>query len=182
MVRQGKFREDLFYRLNGITVKLPPLRERLEDLPLLAEHFLKRIGGRESKAPVKLEPGVLRIFMGYAWPGNIRELQNTLETAVLFAEKGTITRASLSFKPALFEGSIVSHVAPQTSGASGASKDALPPIVTETLKALRDQCYHKGKAAKALGISRRSLYARLERAGIDPGAASLKEMIEKALS
>ncbi|HEX5038342.1 MAG TPA: sigma 54-interacting transcriptional regulator [bacterium] len=183
LVAEGKFREDLFYRLNGITVKLPPLRERLEDLPLLAEHFLKRIGGRESKTPVKLEPGVLRIFMGYAWPGNIRELQNTLETAVLFAEKGTITRASLSFKPALFEGGTSS---PSFSGSGGSasvavSKDSLPPIVTETLKALRDQCYHKGKAAKALGISRRSLYARLERAGIDPGAASLKEMIEKAL-
>ncbi|HSA58466.1 MAG TPA: sigma 54-interacting transcriptional regulator, partial [bacterium] len=107
LVKEGKFREDLFYRLNGVTVRLPPLRERREDIPLLAEHFLKKTAERTRKAPGRLDPAALRIFMAYDWPGNIRELQNTLATAVLFAEDvdgvHAITVRSLAFKPQLWE-------------------------------------------------------------------------------
>src|SRR5262249_48636775 len=90
LVAQGKFREDLYFRLNGVTVTLPPLRERMEDLPLLVEHFLKKFAQQEGKESCRLNMEVLRQFMNYPWPGNIRELQNTLETAALFAENGVI--------------------------------------------------------------------------------------------
>jgi len=181
LAAEGKFREDLYYRLNGITVKLPPLRERMEDLPLLADHFLKKIGEREKKTPARLDPQVLRIFMDYSWPGNIRELQNTLETAVLFTEKGVVTRKALSFKPALFEEHLPTSSVPNAKAVTSESLNELPEIALQTLRALRDACYHKGKAAKALGISRRSLYARLERAGIGVDDASLKSQIERHL-
>jgi len=176
LVSEGKFREDLFYRLNGVTVKLPPLRERMEDLPLLTEHFLK-------KHNVRLEPDALRVFMNYAWPGNIRELQNTIETAVLFAENGAITIKSLQFKPLLFQSLQPSVTQRPSSGPQVAmvlSQPALPPdpVLIETLRAIRDNAYHKGYAAEALGITRRALYARLQRFGLAMDVKSLKEKIE----
>jgi len=102
LVREGKFREDLYFRLNGITVKLPPLRERLEDLPILAEHFLKKASERDKRKAPKIHPKALKLLLGYSWPGNIRELQNTMETSALFAEGNFITIESLRFKDALF--------------------------------------------------------------------------------
>jgi len=178
LVKEGKFREDLFYRLNGVSVRLPALRDRREDIPLLAEHFLKKIAEREkSKDACSLATAVLKIFVAYPWPGNIRELQNAIETAVLFAEDGTVTPKSLHFKPVLMEGKkLVKEME-----AAKLRSVSLPPILEETLRAIRDQCYHKGRAAKALGISRRSLYARLERAGVETDLESLKGQIDKYL-
>ncbi|HEX5037790.1 MAG TPA: sigma-54-dependent Fis family transcriptional regulator, partial [bacterium] len=178
LVAQGRFREDLFFRLNGVTVALPPLRERLEDLPLLAEHFLKKIAERERKMPVALHPEALTVLLKYGWPGNIRELQNTLETAVLFAEKGTIGPKSLRFKPALFGGKALAKPAGPVSGETPASLD---PDMIRVLAAIRDSGYHKGNAAKALGISRRYLYFKLERHGIPPQTGPLKAYIETRL-
>ncbi|HSA58213.1 MAG TPA: sigma 54-interacting transcriptional regulator [bacterium] len=175
LVAEGTFREDLFFRLNGITVKLPPLRERFEDLPLLAEHFLK------GKA--KLKPDVLKLLMSYPWPGNVRELQQTLETALIFAEDGMITRKSLEFKDALFTGAPPPKLAPvaSPSTAAGTSKTEMTPDLERILRAIRDQCYHKGKAAEALGMSRRHLYTKLEGYGIPADSRKLKDFIEKNL-
>jgi len=176
LVSEAKFREDLFYRLNGVTVRLPPLRERMEDLPLLVEHFLKKIGTREKKEPCRVDPQVLRIFLNYAWPGNIRELQNTLETAVLFAPEGIITLASLQFKPALFG---KTKIATPTVAKPQQPEMALDPVLEKTLLAIRDNCYHKGMAAKALGIARRTLYERLRRFGVGTDLPALKARIEE---
>ena len=90
MVREGKFREDLFYRLNVITVDLPPLRQRREDIPLLVDHFLKKYSEENSLPPRKIGTDALRPLVGYAWPGNVRELENTIERAVVLSSDSAI--------------------------------------------------------------------------------------------
>ncbi len=177
LVAEGKFREDLFYRLNGVTVALPPLRERLEDLPLLADHFLKMIAEREKKPQVSISPQAMDLFLKYSWPGNVRELQNTLETAALFAEKGEIHPRSLKFKTALTGDAAAKPVAEPLKPA-----DQAEPKLIEVLTAIRDNCFHKGDAAKALGISRRNLYTRLARYGIASDLKTIKLAIEKYLT
>jgi DNA-binding NtrC family response regulator len=90
MVREGRFREDLFYRLNVITVDLPPLRSRTEDIPLLVNHFLKKFAAENSKPARHIAPEALRPIMDYGWPGNVRELENVIERAVVLSNGGVI--------------------------------------------------------------------------------------------
>jgi DNA-binding NtrC family response regulator len=85
LVRDGKFREDLFYRLNVITIDLPPLRQRKEDIPLLVEHFLRKYSLENEREPRRITPEALRPLVGYAWPGNVRELENVIERAVVLS-------------------------------------------------------------------------------------------------
>ena len=94
----GRFRDDLFYRLAVIEIHLPPLRERREDIPLLAEHFLQRIAAREGRTPPALAPDALAVLQGYAWPGNIRELENFLEKTLIFCRGERIDRANLPWE------------------------------------------------------------------------------------
>ena len=95
MVKEGRFRRDLFYRLNVFPILLPPLRERVEDLPLLAEHFV-RIYGEKNGKPVKgLAPEVLQVFRRYPWPGNIRELENVIERGLILCQGGTLSLQDL---------------------------------------------------------------------------------------
>ena len=109
-VRDGRFREDLFYRLNVITVDLPPLRSRREDIPLLAQHFLDFYAGENGLAPRKLSADAMRALMDYDWPGNVRELENAIERGVVLSS-GPIIGADLlpghitgrSFQDALLE-------------------------------------------------------------------------------
>ncbi|NTV42329.1 MAG: sigma-54-dependent Fis family transcriptional regulator, partial [Syntrophobacteraceae bacterium] len=82
-VADGRFRSDLFYRLNVVHVHLPPLRERKDDIPLLVNHFLKKFAGEGSLCGLKLEPEAMRLLLDYAWPGNVRELENVIERAVI---------------------------------------------------------------------------------------------------
>lgn len=175
LVAEGKFRQDLFFRLNGVTATLPPLRERLEDLPLLADHFLDQIAKREKKPRLKLGPETLKVFLAYDWPGNIRELQNTLETAVLFAEKGVITPSSLEFKG--FKSNFSRKPA-----ATHPTPSVVEPELVKILRAIRDAGYHRSKAAEALGMSRRNLYARLEKFGVKRDAATLHAYIDRYLT
>jgi DNA-binding NtrC family response regulator len=90
-VKDGKFREDLFYRLNVITIDLPPLRDRKEDIPMLAQHFLAKYCAENEKPPRTLGPDALRALLDYAWPGNVRELENAIERAVVLSVNPTIT-------------------------------------------------------------------------------------------
>ena len=100
-IAEGRFREDLYYRLNVVTVKIPPLRDREGDVEPLAEFFLNKFSKALNKKIRKLDGSALRLLKGYHWPGNIRELENTIERAVLMAETETITPEDLSlpFKP-----------------------------------------------------------------------------------
>src|SRR6185295_5720268 len=86
LISQGAFRDDLFYRLNVVSIRLPALRERATDTPLLVEHFLKKFNGRLKKSVIGVEPEALDLLSAYTWPGNIRELENVMERAVLFCD------------------------------------------------------------------------------------------------
>jgi transcriptional regulator with PAS, ATPase and Fis domain len=90
-VRQGTFRDDLYYRLNVIVIKIPPLRERAEDIPLLSKHFIRKYGVENQREGLALEPSALKILMEYSWPGNVRELENVMERSVVLSQAKSIT-------------------------------------------------------------------------------------------
>ncbi len=150
---QGRFRPDLFYRLNVIPIELPPLRERPEDIPALVEHILARLAskGRKVKA---VSPAVMEVFLLYPWPGNIRELENTLEHAVVCSK-----------------GSVIEVGALPRSVLRPAAVPSRRPRGDETDRTLETLAQHRGNqsaAARALGISRTTLWRRLKKAGAAP--------------
>ena len=161
MVRQGTFREDLYYRLNVFSVHLPPLRERKEDIPILAAHFLERAGH-----PVRLAEETLQILTAYAWPGNVRELQNTLERAAVLAENGLITPSLL---PGHLTGAIPSQAIQQPDASQPRSIDERIDEVEKGLiiEALNRSGGVQVKAAELLGINQRSLWHRIKKLHID---------------
>jgi transcriptional regulator with PAS, ATPase and Fis domain len=154
-IGRGAFREDLFYRLNVFPVHLPPLRDRIDDLDELVLHFLDRAGyagpGPDAEAR--------RALARYDWPGNLRELRNVMERAVILAGSGPITPAEL-------------HLPERRRPAAALDPAGTLPENEERLirDALEKAGGNKSKAARLLGITRRALYGRLERYGIDPGA------------
>lgn len=195
-VEKGRFREDLYYRLNGVNMLLPPLRERKEDILALNEHFLRRFA-EETGRPVKsLSPAANRLLLSYSWPGNVRELENTIKNACVIAQSDPIEVEDFRYKPELYEAEtgLVSRAGPgkeatQPSGRAGdaappdpgerepAGMDGLKPDVNErrTLKEIEqdairealDSCKGKRKeAAEALGIPIRTLYEKMRRYGI----------------
>ncbi len=162
-VAEGKFREDLFYRLNVFSVHLPPLRERGEDILLLAHYFVRELGGRLGKG----EPGLSRdaqdLLLAYAWPGNIRELANAIERALILADGGLLTAAHFGLDrtgdPRLDDagGQVAETSAPE----------ALAALERRAIRAALE--YTKGnktQAAAALGITRTQLHTRLKRFGL----------------
>ena len=161
-VREGSFRQDLYYRLNVIRVAVPPLRERREDIPLLAAHVLREVA-TNGRPPRRLSPEALAALMAYGWPGNVRELENVLERLALGATGDSLEREDL---PAAFR-----ERPPATLEAP--LFDGLPSLeqmekrylahVLETLKGNRT------RAAEVLGIDRRTLYRMMERFGMDGG-------------
>jgi DNA-binding NtrC family response regulator len=156
----GRFREDLFYRLNVISVGLPPLRERREDIPVLVEHILatRQLG----KVRYKVHPEALRALVEYDWPGNVRELVNVLERGQILAEEHIITVDDL---PEGIE-------APPPQAAAGHDPDTLNLHELERRAveaALQRTAGNKVRAAKVLGVSRRALYRLIARHGL--GAA-----------
>jgi len=160
-VEQRRFREDLFYRINVVTVHVPPLRARSSDILLLAQHFLRRIAHRISK-PVKGFSGpAARMLLDYDWPGNVRELENCIERAVALCRLDEVTVDDLPAKVQEFH--VTRIVIP--TGPTG-SPDAMITMeemerryVRQVLEAVRGNKTH---AARILGIDRRSLYRRLE--------------------
>ena len=153
-VAAGRFREDLLFRLNTIEIRLPPLRERREDIPLLAEHFLRRYAARYRKALVSFESDALEALAAHAWPGNVRELDHTLERAVLMAQGSAVCAADLGLR-----------LAP---GAAARLEDLPLEEVERVLirKALERHDGNVSHAAKALGLSRSALYRRLQHYGL----------------
>jgi DNA-binding NtrC family response regulator len=160
LVRQGRFRVDLFYRLNVVTLTLPPLRQRPQDIPLLLDHFLKTLTARHGRGPVAVDPEAQRRLLAYDWPGNIRELQNVLERAMLLAEQDVIGPEHL---PAEVRGR--SHPAP--APAPAATSDAhrsLEEIEREhVLRVLEATRGNREEASRILGISRRTLTRMIQR-------------------
>lgn len=159
-VEEGGFRNDLFYRLSVIPINIPPLRDRREDIPLLVNHFLKKICKDNNLELKELQPDVLNALMNYSWPGNVRELENLIERLVLLSQGNPI--GSDYLPPEILEGD-------ERAGKS--LKEALDRQVAGAEKELIQEALEKAggnrtKAAKLLGISRASLYNKLNQYGI----------------
>ncbi len=156
MVRLGQFREDLYYRVKVVQIDLPPLRARLEDIPLLVEHFLKKYNKKFEKQVEGISVEVIKKFMHYSWPGNVRELEHTLEHAIIFCSKPIITIENL---PPDFSRSFA-HKADLRNKAGDPS--------LAILQALENSGWNKSKAALLLGISRQTLYENIKKYKIEP--------------
>jgi two-component system response regulator AtoC len=160
----GRFREDLYFRLNVFCLQLPPLHERVEDIPLLAEHFLKRYGNCDDGQVWRIEPDAMRTLMAYHWPGNVRELENVVERACILCEAGRITSAC--FPPAIrlfYDGRPDESVCDENLSI----KKAEDTIERELIrKALIKTGGNRTQAAKILEISHRSLLYKIKEYGI----------------
>jgi DNA-binding NtrC family response regulator len=156
-VAAGRFREDLFFRLNVLAVGVPPLRERPADIAPLASHFLTRLGPVHGRADAKLDPAALRLLEAYVWPGNVRELKNAIEHALVFA-KGPLLGAE-DFLHIL-------QAAGNTRGPLGALR-SLEELEREAIKATLEATHYKiGQAAEILGISRKTLLEKRKKYGL----------------
>src|SRR5262249_25654212 len=154
---EGKFREDLYYRLAVVVIRLPALRDRSDDIHLLAENFLRSFAAQNGKQPPRLSTQALRAIQQYGWPGNVRELENRIKRAVIMADGSQVSAADLELEGG---GSVL----------PGASlREARESVEREMVQqALRR---HRGKisaAATDLGISRPTLYELMEKLGIRP--------------
>jgi Nif-specific regulatory protein len=159
-VQEGKFREDLYYRLNVFPIVVPPLRERKSDIMLLSDHFVEKYGVEHGKTMTRISTPAIDMLMSYHWPGNVRELENCIERAVILSTDGVIH--SYHLPPSL-----------QMAGATGRSEDGTlkdmianieKEIIIEELKRSRG---NMAGAARTLGITERIMGLRVEKFGID---------------
>lgn len=165
MVEQGTFREDLYYRLNVINIRVPPLRERKEDIPYLVEFFLTKIADTTGGTKRLLTKRALEKLYDYAWPGNVRELQNEIERLVVLSGDETKLMAEL-LSPKVLESGDKNKV--QGARLHGKLKDALEDLEREMIReGLRRTGWNKSKLAKELGISRAGLIMKVEKYGLD---------------
>jgi DNA-binding NtrC family response regulator len=150
----GRFREDLFFRLNTVEIRLPPLRERRDDIPVLAAHFLQQHARRYGKNVATFSPDAMRVILAYAWPGNVRELAHAIERATLLAEGDVVRPNDLAL------------------GVANSTPPSLEELSLEEVervlitKALDRYQGNVSRAAEALGLSRSALYRRLQRHGL----------------
>jgi transcriptional regulator with GAF, ATPase, and Fis domain len=145
-VKQGHFREDLFYRLNVIPIQIPPLRDRKNDIPLLVEHFLREAGQANLRTPPRLSQEALSRIMDYAWPGNVRELQNAVQFAIVKCNGRVIKSGDLPI-----ELRDLSNVCPRPGPARKLDSE-------QVMAALAQTGGNKAKAARVLGVGRATLY------------------------
>jgi transcriptional regulator with PAS, ATPase and Fis domain len=165
-VETTRFRGDLFYRLGIIELRLPPLRERREDIPLLAAAFIREFADRFNRSITGLTQAAERVLQNADWPGNIRELRNVLERASLQTSGGMLTERELS--AALAGRTAVQAARPETAVESERDPDLLSTAQRDQIRrVLVDVDGNKAAAAKLLGISRRSRYRWLERLDLD---------------
>jgi two-component system response regulator HydG len=161
-IKRGTFRSDLFYRLNVIALHLPPLRQRREDIPLLAEHFLQRAAQLRGETPKTLGADALEVLQEYPWPGNVRELENALERAVILTTGDTIGVAALP-----------QRITERKSEPLVADRTPPNPTLEAIERAyilwvLQSEGGNKTRAAEALGIDPSTLYRKLARYGVEP--------------
>lgn len=163
LVQEGRFRQDLYYRINVINIELPPLRERISDIPLLVEHFLQRICQETGRPARRISEEALQALQRYHWPGNVRELQNVIERAVLLGKGELITLADLPPSTATASAAPWDQVGPQPL------KQALClPERQIILDALEAHHWNRQATAAALGINRTTLYKKMKRLGLEP--------------
>ena len=163
-VERGTFREDLYYRLQVFDIPLPPLRERLSDVPLLAEQFLEELGQSMARPAATLAGDAGDALMAHSWPGNVRELRNVLERAAILSDEGVIERRHLALHP---------------KSVAAALPNDLGAMERRTIEAvLRQTDGNKSKTARQLGLTRTQLYVRLRRYGLDHAGASMPHSSE----
>jgi DNA-binding NtrC family response regulator len=164
-VARGAFRKDLLFRLNTVELSLPPLRERREDVPLLAESFLARFARRYQRDGLRFAPSAQAALLAYAWPGNVRELSHAIERAVLMSATAVLDAATLNLAPgsvSVGQGAIAALASPASGGALTVDQ-AEEHLVRQ---ALTQSGGNIQRAAAALGLSRPALYRRMEKYGI----------------
>ena len=161
----GRFRSDLFYRLSVFNVHLPPLRERADDVLLLADHFIRTLGPQMGKGDLTLSRDACEVLRRHPWPGNIRELQNAIERSLITSEGTLITAAHLALQATPVPTPAASVAPPAVAGAPPSSLDALERQAI--VEALQRAHGHKSRAAALLGLTRFQLYTRLKRYAIE---------------
>ncbi|MFC1545729.1 helix-turn-helix domain-containing protein, partial [Gemmatimonadota bacterium] len=174
-IAEGGFREDLYYRLNVVSIQLPPLRERREDIPLLAQFFLKKSRFEERKQVRDFADEAMSFMQSYAWPGNVRELENTVARAVLLSEGETIELGDLAISRV---GESIAHPMPEVTGPAEESvmshevaESSLEKIERKAIiDALEQSAWVQSRAARLLGISRRALNYRIVKFRITHGS------------
>ncbi|HZI93076.1 MAG TPA: sigma 54-interacting transcriptional regulator, partial [Patescibacteria group bacterium] len=159
MMKEGRFREDLYYRINVVKIPLPSLRERKEDIPLLVDHFLQKITREAGKPPLRMEMGALQLLLRYSWPGNIRELENEVARLAVLCPGDVITQRDLMESGELFD-----------KITSLEEKDSFTPLEEmerrQIVKALMEAAGNRGRAAELLGISRATIFRKLRKFNI----------------
>jgi DNA-binding NtrC family response regulator len=155
-VQAGRFRDDLYYRLNVITIHLPALRERKEDIPLLCQHFLSKYNLKEGKKIRRFSPDALEALMDFDWPGNVRQLENAISHAVILAQGEIIRRRHL---PRFLKET---------------TEETAPMTLAETerrliWRVLQKASWNKHEAARRLRVSRSTLYSKIRRYGLARG-------------
>jgi DNA-binding NtrC family response regulator len=167
LIGEGRFREDLYYRLNVVAIELPPLRARREDIPLMAEHIIRRLSRKYNWPHLALAPETVQALCSQPWPGNVRQLQNVLARAAILA-RGRMILPEDVFPPATASGGSAEAARP--------SSLALKEILAETERrviqqALEQERWNRTQAAKVLGISRRQLFDKIHQYGLLPPGA-----------
>ncbi|MCK6529350.1 sigma-54 dependent transcriptional regulator [Myxococcota bacterium] len=177
MVREGAFREDLFYRLNVVPIRLPPLRERREDIPDLADHFVKRFNKRLGRTVSGIRDDALGILVGHSWPGNVRELENVIERAVLLAEGDRLCPQDLP-RELLAAAATLAAIPLRAQGAGGSDpgpaaslkdrvREQTAQIERDLIRqALDDDSWNVTRAARRLGLSRKGLQLKMKELGL----------------
>jgi two-component system response regulator PilR (NtrC family) len=170
-MKEGRFRDDLFFRLNVIQIVVPSLRERKEDIPSLARHFLAKFAGKMGKRIGRIDGEAMRALVSYDYPGNIRELENIVERAVIIETKDVISTDSLppNVTKMVNGGESAPSFLPEILDGEGVSLDAEMDRLEKSmlLKALEKTGGNKTEAAKLLNISFRSMRYRLDKHGIE---------------
>ncbi|RKY81386.1 sigma-54-dependent Fis family transcriptional regulator [candidate division KSB1 bacterium] len=161
-INEGTFREDLFYRLNVIPIKMPPLRRRRDDIPLLISYFIDKYSEKSGKKVHSISPEAEKILTGYRWPGNVRELENVIERAVILTNKNTILPEDLP-------SSIRTSMEIETGSDDGFDEIPLEELEKkQILKILNKYSWNQKKASEILGISTTTLWRKLKAYGIEP--------------
>ncbi len=161
LVRQGKFREDLFYRLNVISIRVPPLRSRKEDIPLLARHFLRKYSEENSKQITSFSPEVMRAFMNYDWPGNVRELENAVERAAVMCTASKVVPENI--RKSIMSASAFDEVPPNMPADGIDLREVERGIIVRALEANN---WNQTTTAHYLKITRKQLRTRMKHYGL----------------
>jgi len=167
MVKQNRFRDDLYFRLNVICIQIPPLRERVEDIPLLIEHYKNKICGELERPGVAIPEAIESLFLEYDWPGNVRELVNELRRVIILESQYSFQQSSENGRKVVKSQELEVEALPISDDSSDSGKSLSSMEKQTIVSALQESHGNKSKAAEMLGIARRTLYEKMKRFRIE---------------